>query len=184
MPPRLLFSKFKSLMHERPEMLRLRAAVEAASGDVEGAKRDLNEALTLAPSNVNSLMNLGTLMWKMGQKDAARDTFTKILELDHHNRQALSSLGYLARDAGDTKLAESYLLACDCGASQRLRALPGSGRSLYGGTQVPTCRSELRERLPAHAGKCSGCCRRRERGDRSRTILTWPSAGWNARQKK
>ena len=93
---------------ERPEMLRLRAAIESAGGDTEGAKRDLNDALALAPTNVNSLMNLGTLMWKIGQKDAARDTFTKILELDHNNRQALSSLGYLARDAGDTKLAESY----------------------------------------------------------------------------
>lgn len=93
---------------ERPEMLRLRAAVESASGDLEGARRDLKEALALAPTNVNSLMNLGTLTWKLGQKDAARDTFTKILELDHNNRQALSSLGYLARDAGDTKLAESY----------------------------------------------------------------------------
>ena len=94
--------------NERPEMLRLRAAVESASGNVEAAKRDLDEALKLAPTNVNSLMNLGTLMWKMGQKDAARDTFTKILELDRNNRQALSALGYLARDAGDTKLAESY----------------------------------------------------------------------------
>jgi tetratricopeptide (TPR) repeat protein len=95
---------------ERPEMLRLRAAIESALGDTEGAKRDLNEALALAPTNVNSLMNLGTLMWKIGQKDAARDTFAKILELDHNNRQALSSLGYLARDAGDAKLAESYFL--------------------------------------------------------------------------
>jgi tetratricopeptide (TPR) repeat protein len=93
---------------ERPEMLRLRAAVEAASGDMEDAKRDLNQALALAPTNVNSLMNLGTLMWKLGQKDAARDTFAKILELDPNNRQALSSMGYLARDAGDAKLAESY----------------------------------------------------------------------------
>ena len=93
---------------QRPEMLRLRAAVESASGDNDGAKRDLDEALKLVPTNVNSLMNLGTLMWKIGQKDAARDTFTKILDLDHNNRQALSSLGYLARDAGDAKLAESY----------------------------------------------------------------------------
>src|SRR4029077_12624665 len=46
----------------------------------------------------------------MGQKDAARDTFTKDLELDHNNRQALSSLGYLARDAGDNKLAESFFM--------------------------------------------------------------------------
>ena len=93
---------------QRPEMLRLRAAVEAASGNLDAANRDLKEALTLAPSNVNSLMNFGTLQWKMGQKDAARETFLKILNLDKYNRQALSALGYLARDAGDTKLAESY----------------------------------------------------------------------------
>ena len=92
----------------RPEMLRLRAVVESAAGDFDAANRDLKEALALAPGNVNSLTNLGSLLWKMGQKDAARDTFTKILELDHNNRQALSSLGYLARDAGDTKQAEVY----------------------------------------------------------------------------
>ena len=92
----------------RPEMLRLRAVVESASGDLDAADRDLKEALSLAPGNVNSLMNLGSLLWKMGQKDAARDTFTKILEVDHNNRQALSSLGYLARDRGDSKLAETY----------------------------------------------------------------------------
>ena len=92
----------------RPEMLRLRAAIESASGNLEGANRDLKEALTLAPSNVNSLLNYGNLEWKLGQKDAARDTFTKILDLDRNNRTALSSLGYLARDAGDNTLAESY----------------------------------------------------------------------------
>jgi tetratricopeptide (TPR) repeat protein len=92
----------------RPEMLRLRAAVESAAGDLDAANRDLKEALALAPTNVNSLMNFGTLQWKLGQKDAARNTFTKILELDKNNRQALSALGYLARDAGDTKLAETY----------------------------------------------------------------------------
>lgn len=93
---------------ERPEMLRLRAAIEAASGDLDAANRDLKEALALAPTNLNSQLNYGMLLWKLGQKDAARDIFTKILERDHNNRQALSSLGYLARDAGDTKLAEKY----------------------------------------------------------------------------
>ena len=93
---------------QRPEMLRLRAAVESASGNLDAANRDLKEALALSPDNVNSLMNFGTLEWKMGQKDAARQTFLKVLELDKTNRQALSALGYLARDAGDTKTAESY----------------------------------------------------------------------------
>ncbi len=93
---------------QRPEMLRLRAAVESASGNLEAANRDLKDALSLAPGNVNSLMNFGTLLWKMGQKAQARDVFQKVLQLDQNNRQALSALGYLARDAGDPKLAESY----------------------------------------------------------------------------
>ncbi|HTS04055.1 MAG TPA: tetratricopeptide repeat protein [Candidatus Eisenbacteria bacterium] len=93
---------------QRPELLRLRGAVEAASGNYDAANRDLKEALALAPTNVNSLMNFGMLQWKIGQKDAARDTFTKVLDIDKNNRQALSALGYLARDGGDTKLAESY----------------------------------------------------------------------------
>ena len=92
----------------RPEMLRLRAAIEAGRGNTDAANKDLKEALALAPSNVNSLLNYGSLQWKIGQKDGAQDTFSKVLELDPHNRTALSSLGYLARDKGDTKLAEAY----------------------------------------------------------------------------
>jgi tetratricopeptide (TPR) repeat protein len=92
----------------RPEMLRLRAAIEAGQGNMEAANKDLQEALKLAPSNANSLLNYASLQWKLGQKDAAADTFAKVLELDHNNRTALSSLGYLARDKGDTRLAESF----------------------------------------------------------------------------
>jgi tetratricopeptide (TPR) repeat protein len=92
----------------QPELLRLRAAIEAGSGNVDAAGKDLQAALALAPSNVNSLLNYGNLQWKIGQKDAAQSTFAKVLELDARNRTALSSLGYLARDKGDSRLAESY----------------------------------------------------------------------------
>ena len=91
----------------RPELLRLRAAVEAASGDLDNANRDLKEALALTPGNVNALMNFGMLRGSW-DRSAARATFLKVLDVDHSNRQALSALGYLARDAGDAKLAESY----------------------------------------------------------------------------
>jgi tetratricopeptide (TPR) repeat protein len=94
----------------RPELLRLRAAVEMAAGNLDAADKDLKEALALAPANLNSLLNYGSLQWKLGQKGAARDTFTKVLEVDPKNRTALSSLGYLARDKGDNKLAESYFM--------------------------------------------------------------------------
>jgi tetratricopeptide (TPR) repeat protein len=92
----------------QPEKLRLRAAIEEGSGDLEAANKDIQQALASAPSNVNSLLSYGSLQWKLGQKDAARDTFGKVLAADPQNRTALSSLGYLARDHGDTKLAEDY----------------------------------------------------------------------------
>ncbi|HZZ15189.1 MAG TPA: tetratricopeptide repeat protein, partial [Candidatus Sulfotelmatobacter sp.] len=92
----------------RPEMLRLRAAIEAGMGNTDAANKDLQEALALAPANVNSLLNYASLQWKIGQKTAAEATFAKVLELDPRNRTALSSLGYLARDKGDARLAESY----------------------------------------------------------------------------
>jgi tetratricopeptide (TPR) repeat protein len=92
----------------RPEMLRLRAAIEAGLGNTDAANKDLQEALTLAPNNVNSLLNFASLQWKLGQKDAAAATFQKVLQLDWQNRTALSSLGYLARDRGDEQTAEDF----------------------------------------------------------------------------
>jgi len=92
----------------RPEMLRLRGAIEAGLGNTDAANKDLQEALSLAPNNVNSLSNYASLQWKLGQKDAAEATFQKILQIDPQNRAALSSLGYLAHDAGDSKKAEDY----------------------------------------------------------------------------
>ena len=92
----------------RPEFLRLRAAVEAASGNLDAADKDLKEALALNPSNVNFILNYGTVLWKLGQKDMARTMFQKALQLDPKNRLALISLGYLARDGGDVKQAEVY----------------------------------------------------------------------------
>jgi len=52
----------------RPEMLRLRAAIEAGSGNTDAANKDLQEALSLAPSNVNSLLNYASLQWEAWAK--------------------------------------------------------------------------------------------------------------------
>jgi tetratricopeptide (TPR) repeat protein len=91
-----------------PEFLRLRAAIEGAQGHTDAATKDLQQALALAPGNVNSMLNYATLLWKLGQKDEADKMFHKALDLDPKNRMALTSLGYLARDRGDTKQAANY----------------------------------------------------------------------------
>ncbi len=92
----------------RPEYLRLRAAIKMASGDLKGADQDLQQAMALAPNDINSISNYADLMWQMGQKETARKLYQRALAVNPRNRQALLSLGHLARDMGKPKEAESY----------------------------------------------------------------------------
>jgi len=94
--------------NSQPELLRLRAAVEADKGNFDAAEKDLQQDLSLSPHSVNALLNYGSLQWKLKRDLAAMDTFNKVLQVDPQNRTALSSLGFLARDRGDTKAAETY----------------------------------------------------------------------------
>ncbi len=103
-----ILSQLQVPTSQRSEFLRMRAVVEAQSGNLGAANKDLQEALSLAPRNINSLQNYGTLLWKLGQKDAAREAFEKALAIDKNNRSTLTSLGFLARDMGNNKSAEEY----------------------------------------------------------------------------
>jgi len=79
---------------------------------------------------------------ELGQKDAARDTFTKVLDLDRNNRTVSLSLGYLARDAGDSKLAENYFTRAAAHIPKTsVRTLPWG--PIYGRAQLPRGRNQL-----------------------------------------
>jgi tetratricopeptide (TPR) repeat protein len=92
----------------RPEYLRLRAATEAAGGNNDAAKKDLQEALRLEPRNGVILLNYANLLWKMGDKEEARKTYQQALAIDSANPGALGALGFLAREMGDSKAARTY----------------------------------------------------------------------------
>lgn len=92
----------------RPEFLRLRAATEVAGGDMHGAESDLTEALRAQPNNSVLLLNYANLLWKTGRRDAALQTYRKVLTLEPDNPAALGSLGFLMREAGDSKSAQTY----------------------------------------------------------------------------
>ena len=92
----------------RPEFLRLRAATEVAGGDMKSAESDLTEALRLQPNNNVILLNYANLLWKINRRDEALETYKKVLANDSNNPAALSSLGFLMREAGDPKSAEAY----------------------------------------------------------------------------
>jgi len=95
---------------QRPEFLRLRAAIETDTGKLQAADKDLSEALSLDPKNSNISLQYASLLWKMDRKQDSRQMYLRTLQNDPSNRYALISLGYLLRDLGDPKGAEGYLL--------------------------------------------------------------------------
>ncbi|HTM89977.1 MAG TPA: tetratricopeptide repeat protein [Terriglobales bacterium] len=95
---------------QRPEFLRLRAAIGTDTGKLQAAEKDMSEALSLDPRNSNISLQYASLLWKMGRKQDSRQMYLRTLQGDPSNRYALISLGYLLRDLGDPKGAQNYLL--------------------------------------------------------------------------
>ena len=93
-----------------PEFLRLRALIESGFNDNASAERDLKEAMTLAPNNVNIELNYANLLWKTDRQQDALETYTRALQLDPGNHSALTALGYLSRDLKDPASAEKFFL--------------------------------------------------------------------------
>ena len=94
----------------RPDYLRLRALIEAGFNDMASAERDLKQAMTLAPGNVNIALNYANLLWKMGREADALALYKSSLQMDPNNHAALTALGYLSRDMKDPVSAEKYFL--------------------------------------------------------------------------
>ncbi len=92
----------------RAEFLRLRGAVRLNLKDKQGALTDLKEAATLDPNKPDILLEYGSALWEVGQKQEARRQYDRVLAMDPRNEWALTALGYLARDMEDFKSAEVY----------------------------------------------------------------------------
>ncbi|HEY1526611.1 MAG TPA: tetratricopeptide repeat protein [Candidatus Angelobacter sp.] len=93
---------------EQVEYLSLRAAIKGLGNDFAGAEADLKQALKLDPGNDNVTLQYGSVLWKSGRKAEARQMYSVLLKRDAKNRYALEALGYLSRDEGDNKAAESF----------------------------------------------------------------------------
>lgn len=92
----------------RGPFLRLRAQIKLASGDMNGALVDVNEAVALDAHDPNGLQLNGDVLMKLGHTEEAIATYKKILAIDSKNRFALTSLGYASRAAGRDTDAEKY----------------------------------------------------------------------------
>jgi tetratricopeptide (TPR) repeat protein len=87
---------------------RLRATIQAILGDYGAAEADVKQAIAADPSNPNIMLQYGQLLWRMERRPQARDAYARALQLEPNNRFALSSLGFLAREMNQPKLAEQY----------------------------------------------------------------------------
>jgi tetratricopeptide (TPR) repeat protein len=94
----------------RAEFLRVRASIFTAEQNYAAAEKDLREAQSLDPNNTNITLQYANLLWKTNRKADSRKLYNGILAKDQNNRYAIEALGYMAREDGDIKGAESYFL--------------------------------------------------------------------------
>jgi tetratricopeptide (TPR) repeat protein len=103
-------SSIEPAQAERPEFLRLRAAVEVAGGNTDAAEKDLQQALQIEPRNTILLLNYANLLRKVDRRDEARKLYLQALAIDPASPAALGALGFLAREMGDSEAARKYFL--------------------------------------------------------------------------
>lgn len=94
----------------RGQFLRLKAQIEMHAGDLDGALRDIKEALATNVQDPNNLQLNGDLLMKLGRTEDAIALYKQILAADPVNRLALTSIGYASRAAGRDQDAEKYFL--------------------------------------------------------------------------
>jgi len=93
---------------DRVPFLQLRAQIEMNAGALDSALKDAQEALALSPHDLNSQQLDGDLLLKLGHVEEAIAVYKRILAVDATNRFALTSMGYAARAAGNSRQAEKY----------------------------------------------------------------------------
>ena len=92
----------------KPEYLRMRALIESDGGDFTAAERDIKEAASLDPKNVNIVLNYASLLSKADSTGEALQMYKHALSLDPASNAAMTALGYLSRQSGNNDAAEKY----------------------------------------------------------------------------
>lgn len=80
---------------ESADTLNELAICQMETGELEEAKRTLEEALSMDPENTKIISNLGCLCIKLGQKDEARKYFEVVLETEPGDRIAATQIAML-----------------------------------------------------------------------------------------
>ncbi|MEW5760204.1 MAG: tetratricopeptide repeat protein [Candidatus Thermoplasmatota archaeon] len=84
-------------------------------GDIEGAIKELNEAIKIKPDFIMAYSELASIYHKLGRKEEAEKMYRKAVEIDSKNPYVHINLGTLLRDKGAFSDAElEYRIALSC----------------------------------------------------------------------
>ena len=84
------------------------ATLQRYQGKLADAVKNYSLALDMTPHAVTLLLNRAALYVQMDSVQRAIDDYERVCELDMYDTEARYSLGVLAMERGDTKLAEDY----------------------------------------------------------------------------
>lgn len=121
------------------------AALQA--GDLATARTELERAVRLGPSLPDMHSNLGIVLWRQGDVDAALATFRRGLELDPHRAALLHNLAGLYLQLGKTAEARAALSAASLGQASPFMLVVKGDLEFAGGD----LRGALRTYRKAHS---------------------------------
>lgn len=107
-----LMAQSKAMLARSPQdpvLRNLVGSVYAASGKMDLARAQFNEALRLAPSDAQSLINLAKVEYAQGKPAAAEAQLRKLLESDPKNLQATLAMAATAGARKDMAAVGKYL---------------------------------------------------------------------------
>ena len=141
---------------EKAVLVRTQMAVEyLKSGDLDAAKRVLDEALALSSRDSQANMMMGVLLQQEGSKvnlDKAEGYFKRAIASDPKNAQARNNYGtYLFQVARYNDAIQQFQIAgTTLGYDQRSRALENMGRSYLKLNDVANAEKSFNQALQAN----------------------------------
>jgi Flp pilus assembly protein TadD len=92
-----------------PNLLMMAAQAKLAEGDQGGAYSNFLKVVQLDPKRFNAWFNIGSMLWKVGQLESAKQAFDQVRKIDPNDAQAYGSLGLIHLRQGNRQEAEKYL---------------------------------------------------------------------------
>lgn len=101
--------KLLALAPHDADLLNLNGLIEQKAGDLESARKHLEEAVAVSPNDYNPRVNLGVVLADLKDANGARKQFERAIELGTDEPQVHFELAKVLRTLGDAQGAQQQL---------------------------------------------------------------------------